>query len=89
VVTGLKKNGGNLNNIRCEASSHFRNKKMEDVKDKINELAMNSKNKVNICLLNFPIQNGLKQDGGLPSLLFKFALEYAIMKVQETQVRLK
>jgi hypothetical protein len=38
-------NGDNLNNIRREASRHFRNKKREYLKDKINELAMNSKNK--------------------------------------------
>jgi hypothetical protein len=35
----------NLNNVRCEGSRHFRNKKREYLKDKINELAMNSKNK--------------------------------------------
>jgi hypothetical protein len=35
----------NLNNVRQEASRHFRNKKREYLKDKINELAMNSKNK--------------------------------------------
>jgi hypothetical protein len=35
----------NLNNIRREASSHFMNKKKEYLKDKINELATNSKNK--------------------------------------------
>jgi hypothetical protein len=35
----------NLNNIKCEASRHFRNKKREYLKDKINELAINSKNK--------------------------------------------
>jgi hypothetical protein len=32
---------------------------------------------------NFPIQNGLKQDNALSTLLFIFALEYAIRKVQE------
>jgi hypothetical protein len=31
-------NGGNLNNVRREASRHFRNKKREYLKDKINEL---------------------------------------------------
>jgi hypothetical protein len=34
-------NADNLNNVRCEASRHFRNKR----RDKINELAINSKNK--------------------------------------------
>jgi hypothetical protein len=38
-------NGDNLNNVRPEASRHFRNKKGEYLKDKINELATNSKNK--------------------------------------------
>ncbi|PNF32825.1 hypothetical protein B7P43_G04341 [Cryptotermes secundus] len=37
--------GDNLNNIRRETSRHFRNKKREYLKDKIDELAMNSKNK--------------------------------------------
>jgi hypothetical protein len=36
-------NGDNLNNVKREASRHFRNKKREYLKDKINELAMNSK----------------------------------------------
>jgi hypothetical protein len=38
-------NGDNLNNLRREASRHFRNKKRKYLKDKINELATNSKNK--------------------------------------------
>ncbi|PNF22122.1 hypothetical protein B7P43_G06799 [Cryptotermes secundus] len=40
-----ERNRDNLNNIRCETSRHFRNKKREYLKDKIDELAMNSKNK--------------------------------------------
>jgi hypothetical protein len=38
-------NENNLNSARCEANRHFRNKKREYLKDKINELAMNSKSK--------------------------------------------
>jgi hypothetical protein len=38
-------NKDNLNNKSREASWHFRKKKREYLKDKINELAMNSKNK--------------------------------------------
>jgi hypothetical protein len=34
-----------LNNVSCEATRHFWNKKRKYLKDKINELAMNSKNK--------------------------------------------
>jgi hypothetical protein len=40
-----KINWDNLNNVRREASRYFRNKKREYLKDNINELAMNSKNK--------------------------------------------
>jgi hypothetical protein len=43
-------NGDNLNTVRGEASRYFRNKKREYLKDKINELAMNSKDK-NIAYL--------------------------------------
>jgi hypothetical protein len=38
-------NGDTLRIVRHEASSYFRNKKKEYLKDKINELATNRKNK--------------------------------------------
>jgi uncharacterized protein YaaR (DUF327 family) len=36
-------NGDNMNNVRC--ARHFRNKKWEYLKDKIKEIATNSKKK--------------------------------------------
>jgi hypothetical protein len=38
-------NVDNLNNVRCEASRHFRNKKKKPLKAKIDELEANSKSK--------------------------------------------
>jgi hypothetical protein len=41
-----ERNGDNLN-VKCVASRHFKNKKREYLKDRINKLAMNSENKDN------------------------------------------
>jgi hypothetical protein len=38
-------NENNLSNVRWEASRYFRNKKRENLKDKINELELDSNNK--------------------------------------------
>jgi hypothetical protein len=64
-------NGDNLNNVRREASKHFRNKKREYLKDKINELATNSKNKnirdlyrgINGFKRGYQPRNNLVKDG--------------------------
>jgi hypothetical protein len=44
----------NLNNIRRDTSRRFRNKNREYLKDKVDELAMNSKN----FLMNFDVKDG-------------------------------
>jgi uncharacterized protein YaaR (DUF327 family) len=38
-------NGDNMSNVRCEANRHFKSKKREHLKEKVNELATHSKNK--------------------------------------------
>jgi hypothetical protein len=46
MVTGLEPNKWDiLNNVRCEANRHFRNKKREYLNNKNNELAKHIKNK--------------------------------------------
>jgi hypothetical protein len=54
VGAGCKRNKwGNLNSLRCEAGRHFRNDKKEYLRDKINDIKMNSKNKnITECYLS-------------------------------------
>jgi hypothetical protein len=70
-------NGNDLNNVRREASIHFRNKKSEYLKAKINELATNSKKKnirdlyrgINEFKTGYQPRNNLVKDenGDLPA----------------------
>jgi hypothetical protein len=73
VVAGSKRNtvnGDHLNNIRHEASRHFRNEKRECLKDKIDELATNSKNKNIRGVTSLEVTYGRRRmvNGGLPPI---------------------
>jgi hypothetical protein len=64
-------NGDKLSSVRREVSRHFRNKKREYLKDKINELATNSKKKnirnlyrgINEFKRGYQPRNNLVKDG--------------------------
>jgi hypothetical protein len=64
-------NRGDLNNVTHEASRYFSNKKKEYLKDRINELAMNSKSKnirvlyggINELKRGYQLRNNLVRDG--------------------------
>jgi hypothetical protein len=71
-------NGDNQNNVRREASRHFRNKKRQYMKDRINELATNSNNKnirnlyrgINEFKRGYQARNNLlKGEGGIFAVL--------------------
>jgi hypothetical protein len=53
-----------INDVRLEASRHFRNKKRENLKDKINELQSNSTNKNEFKKGNQPRTNLVKDESG-------------------------
>jgi hypothetical protein len=49
----------------------------------VNKVCLNKTySKIWTCKLLFPIKNGLKEEDDLSSLLFNFALEYAIRKIK-------
>jgi hypothetical protein len=69
-------NEDNLHEVQQEASRHIRNKKRENLKDKINELESNSKNNnitdlyrgINKFKKRYqPRTNLVKDEGGLPT----------------------
>lgn len=39
-------NLGNVNNVKCEVGTHFRNKKKKNLKAKIDKLEINNKSKI-------------------------------------------
>jgi hypothetical protein len=63
-------NVDNLNNVRREAKRHYKNKQRTYLKDKINELAMDSKNKkirdmcrgINECKRGYQPRSNLMKD---------------------------
>ena len=73
VQDTIQSNAHNLNNVRCEATVHFRNKKMVYLKAKFEELETNSKIKnirdiyrsINDCKKSYqPRNNIVKNEKG-------------------------
>jgi hypothetical protein len=79
-------NGDNLNNVRCEASRYFWDKKREYLKEKINEHATNSKNKnitdlyrgINEFKRGYQPRNNLVKDENCDVLGVQFLTEQEI-----------